>query len=168
MTNRAGRTLALALMASLSINLFLAGMLVSHWLFRPPPPHPHGPPPDGGPFDRRAARAALPPEHRAIVDGIWQDREPILRARLDAVRGAQDAVRTAMLQEPFEQATLNMAHEALTQCIVAARQAMEEALATIAASLPPDARHRYFEASIRRRPPPPPRHHGPPMQPPPM
>jgi uncharacterized membrane protein len=147
MTTPLRRRLGLALLVSLGLNLFLGGMVASNWLRQaPPPPGPRGH------FDRMAARHAVSPAYRDLVERIWRRNAGELRLRMGAVHEARQTVRRGLVAEPFDRQALARAHAALSARLMDARAAMEANIAEIAAALPPEERQRYFAASLRPGP----------------
>lgn len=143
----ANRRLAIALVASLALNLFLGGMMTASWLFREEPP-PGFPRP--GLFDRQAALSAIGEEHRPAIEAIWAKNGPELRRRVRALREARDAIRRQLTADSFDPAALAEAHALLEERGRAAHAAMQANIAEVAAALPDEERQRYFEATRRR------------------
>ena len=151
MTTPLARRLAIALVASLAINLFLGGMATSRWLFHGPPGA-HGVGPDGiGHFNRRAAHEALDPDVRSLVEAVWRERIDDIRPRIRAARKARHEVMRALIAEPIDAAALEAAYAALRARTDEAQTAVHGALAQVAQMLPPDQRKRFFEAGLKRR-----------------
>ncbi len=152
MTTRPSRRLALVLAASLGLNLFLGGMMASQWLFHGPPfsAHPRGAH-SPGPFDRKAARAALDEEYRAVVDEIWERNRPSLRQGVRGLRQGREAVKRQLLADAFDPEALKRAHEDLAERMQSMRGVIEAHVLEIAEVLPADQRRLYFEASLRGR-----------------
>ncbi len=150
MTTPLARRLAIALVASLAINLFLGGMATSRWLFHAPPGA-HDAGPDGiGHFNRRAAHKALDPDTRRRVEAIWRDRIDDIRPRIRAARKARRDVMRELIAEPIDATALEAAYARLRARTDEAQSAVHGVLAEVAQMLPPDQRRRFFEAGLRR------------------
>ena len=151
MTTPLARRLAIALVASLAINLFLGGMATSRWLFHAPPGA-HGAGPDGiGHFNRRAAHKALDAGARKRVEAVWRDRIDDIRPRIRAARKARHAVMRELMAEPIDATALDAAYAALRARTDEAQTAVHGVLAEVAQMLPPDQRRRFFRAGLTRR-----------------
>lgn len=154
MIRRPNRTLSALLFLSVALNLFLGGVLASHWLFRPPPWDDGGPGDRLPPLHRLADGAGLDPPYRDQVTALWLDQRPRLHRQMRAVREARRQVHRLLTAETLDRAALATAQETLSQRLTAARAAMQDHLLEVAALLPPEQRRAYFEAGLRR-------HHGP-------
>lgn len=141
---RSGRRwLLVGLVASIALNLFLAGV-VGAWLVRPaifrssPPPAVEL----GLSADRLAERIArrLPAVDKPIVRDAFKKHEQDIWARLEEWREAQQASRRTLRANPFDPsaytATFNRVQEARVAYQVAVHQAVREA----AAAMSPEGR----------------------------
>ncbi len=152
MTTPLARRLAIALVASLAINLFLGGMAISRWLFHEPPGAHDAASPDGiGHFNRRAAHEALDAGARKRVEAIWRDRFDDIRPRIRAARKARHDVMRQLMAEPIDATALETAYAALRVSTDEAQTAVHGVLAEVAQMLPPDQRRRFFRAGLKRR-----------------
>lgn len=152
MTTPLARRLAIALVASLAINLFLGGMAISRWLFHEPPGAHDAASPDGiGHFNRRAAHEALDAGARKRVEAIWRDRFDDIRPRIRAARKARHDVMRQLMAEPIDATALEAAYAALRARTDEAQTAVHGVLAEVAQMLPPDQRRRFFRAGLKRR-----------------
>ncbi len=152
MTTPLARRLAIALVASLAINLFLGGMATSRWLFHAPPGAHDDAGPDGiGHFNRRAAHKALDPDTRRRVEAVWRDRIDDIRPRIRAARKARHDVMRELMAEPIDATALEAAYAALRARTDEAQTAVHGVLAEVAQMLPPDQRRRFFRAGLKRR-----------------
>ena len=150
MTTPLARRLAIALVASLAINLFLGGMATSRWLFHAPPGA-HDASPDGiGHFNRRAAHKALDPDTRRRVEAIWRDHIDDIRPRIRAARKARHDVMRELMAEPVDATALEATYATLRARTDEARTAVHSVLAEVAQMLPADQRRRFFEAGLSR------------------
>lgn len=103
------RTLRIVLIASLALNLAL-GAALGQWIWKSNhharPAHMH----DGPPMFRPdALRAALSPEHGAVVDQILAKHRDAMHGRIKQLRQAREDVRLALLAEPFQRGQLDAA-----------------------------------------------------------
>ncbi len=152
MTTPLARRLAIALVASLAINLFLGGMAISRWVFHEPPGAHDAASPDGiGHFNRRAAHEALDAGARKRVEAIWRDRFDDIRPRIRAARKARHDVMRQLMAEPIDATALEAAYAALRVSTDEAQTAVHGVLAEVAQMLPPDQRRRFFRAGLKRR-----------------
>ena len=151
MTTPLARRLAIALVASLALNLFLGGMATSRWLFHPPPPAHFAGPGDFGHFNRRAALRALSGESRDRVEALWRQHVDDIRPRIRAVREARREVARQLLAEPIDDTALERAYARLREHADAAQAAVHAMLGEVARALSPDERKRFFEAALKRR-----------------
>ncbi len=143
-----------ALMLSLAVNFFFAGLAVSH-VGRPPPP-PHGPPgPEG--FLLRLAET-LPSEDAAILHRALDANRATIRAERDVRDSFPQRLRAALLTEPFDPQALMAVFETTDQQERALRQRVQASLAEAAAAMSPEGRRRMAEFRPQR--------HGPPGPPP--
>lgn len=160
------RLIRTALLASVGLNLFLAGTIVPRWL-GPKPPHGEkmvmmGPDSPGGPlFAMRRMIDDLPAEDAKILkDHFGSDMEKFAD-KAKSFRDRIDRLRDLMRADPFDGAALR----AELESTAAERQAMErdqtDAIIGVLGKLSPEGRRRL--ADIR----PPRMMHGPGMPPPP-
>ncbi|PWC32065.1 periplasmic heavy metal sensor [Azospirillum sp. TSO22-1] len=148
------RWMPVALMLSLAVNFFFAGLAVSH-VGRPPPP-PHGPPgPEG--FLQRLAET-LPPDDAVILRRALDANRATMQAEHDVRESFPQRIRAALLAEPFDPKALLAVFETTDQQERALRQRVQASLAEAAAAMSPEGRRRMAEF----RPP----RHGPPGPPP--
>ncbi len=148
MSTRWSRRLGIALMVSLGLNLFLGGVLVSRWIFEPPPPISER---AYRAFDHRAGLEVLDPAQRERVAAIWRDNRREIRRAARGYREARWALRQALIAEPFDPAAIEAAQRELAARVDAVRAVMTAHLTEIAAALPPEQRRRYFEATFAGR-----------------
>ncbi len=149
------RWLRLALVASVSLNLLLGGLIVGAALHRAPADH-------GATTPLRAAMRAGPAEARAAARAALAQRRPEYRGLRRAVDEARAAAAAAVASEPFEPERLaaalarlrktqarmvTLGHEALIETVT---RTPPEHRAQIARSL--EARARLGGESGRMRP----------------
>jgi len=142
------RGLGIALIVSLGINLFLAGMIVTGALY-----HKRG----GGvagydrPFPHWSARRALDGESRRKVDSIWREARPDLRSRIREVRKARRGIRRQLRADTLDRSALDKAFAALRASTSNAHNAMHALIGRIAETLSAEERRRYFRRHHWRR-----------------
>jgi uncharacterized membrane protein len=143
---RISRKLSIILVISIALNLLLGGSIASHWLFRG----------DSvtagfrGPLHHTAAREKLSGGNQAKVDQIWHQRRAIHRENIHAMRDARRHVYDAIVADPFDRSTLDIAYADLHQRLLKARTGMARTLGDIAAELPAAERQAYFKEGFRR------------------
>jgi uncharacterized membrane protein len=144
---RAFRWVLLALLASLALNLFVAGMISGRY-FAPEPPGPplaaghplaFGDGPMRGLVKRMAAN--LPREHRPAFHAAFAEHREALGAAGKRMREAHHDVRRAIAAEPFDPAALDAALANLRAREDEFRHEMHAAVADAVGRLPPEARH---------------------------
>lgn len=151
---RAGKWLALALTASLGVNLFLAGLFVGRWVGPPPLfAHAAAPRPPERPvqamLDRMAA--ALDEANRTKFEVIMDRHRPGLAAAGAAFRESRRRVGDLMAAEPFDKTPLDAALQDLRTRNMDFQRSLHAALTEAAAGLPPDARQKLAAAATRSR-----------------
>ncbi|MBL8700379.1 MAG: periplasmic heavy metal sensor [Alphaproteobacteria bacterium] len=143
---------AIALLASLATNLFLAGLLVGDWL-RPrdvgPPrslPRAADAPPNGGTGETlirgivQRALAAIPADQRGAVERrLAGHRLEIQRASRE-LRAARERVRDAFLAEPIDRPALERAYAEQRERNLALQAATQNAVLEAMADLPLETR----------------------------
>jgi uncharacterized membrane protein len=141
--SRRRRWIRVALIASIALNLFLAG-LVGVWLVRPAVFRPSAGPPSavGLPADRLGERLArrLPAPDKPIIRDAFKNHEQDIRQRLDEWRSASQVTRRSLRANPFDPdaftAAFNRAEDARNGYQRAVHQAVREA----AAAMSPEGR----------------------------
>lgn len=151
------RWMPIALMLSMAVNMFFAGLAVSH-IGRPPPP-PHGPPGPEGFFQRLAE--TLPAEDAAILRQAIDANRSTMQAEHEVRESFPQRIRTALLTQPFDPKALMAVFEETDGRERALRQRVVSALVDAAAAMSPEGRRRMAEF----RPPHPPGPPGPPPGP---
>lgn len=150
MTNK--KIVYTVLLVSLAVNLFLAGALFTH-ILRPGPDRPM-PPPER--FDMAAARDALDPEYRRVIDQVMLD----LRSQgVDSFREMfelREQLRDILMAEDFDQQAFNDVYGKILDTEGQMRDSLQGVIAEIAAELPPDQRRKFFRAGFSNE------HKGPP------
>lgn len=125
------RPVALLLVASLMINVFCVGALVSHWI-RPQPPMemPFGPP----------MKDRLPPPAVELFRALRKVPYGPLGEAMAAAREARSAVHAAMLAEPFDKAALLQAFDALREAESELARRAQQRIAELASQLTAEER----------------------------
>ena len=142
--------LAIALAVSLGLNLLFAGVFVGLRIQRMG--HRAAPAPSfvaSGHHPERAAPRFRPdgPRH-----GFFREMRPELKERKQKVSGARAAVRAALEKDPFDQASLEQALEALRKETTESQLLAHQALAKSAADSDLEARRRLAsEFDFQRR-----------------
>jgi uncharacterized membrane protein len=142
--NTRERRLLIALVVSLSLNLFLVGFSVARWFG--PRPHPGRP----GPF--------------RVGESFDMGRSPEMRARFERkkdelgpkhrdLREARKRVEESLLAEPYDRTRVEQALAALRQETTRVQEGMHGALLDLASELPPERRRELVRENFgdRRR-----------------
>ena len=154
--------IAIALTASLAVNVFLAGMFVGRRMVGPPPP-PLGPAAQQQSAWRPGDRA-LPPMIDRIADGLAPQYRTVFLAAMDkhrqdivasglALREARGKVRESLSAENFDRNATTTAMADLQERETRFRQSLQAALLDAAGDLPVDARRQMVNPPPRRAPP---------------
>lgn len=143
--------LGIALLASLAVNVLLAGIVIGRWVD-------HGPHYGSSRFDREAAREALSPEARAVVDEIWERHHAAVRDKFKAAKQARRDFEALLQADEVDRAALDRAQAEMSARWAEARAEMVRSMTELALALSPEDRKAYFERG--RRP------HGQPSPPP--
>lgn len=159
---------AIAFALSAGLNLFLLGAGVMHFFHRPPGPHPtEMQPPRSAtpraPLSRpsRSFERDQPPFLRELIDSLGGPRDPRVRqwreeSRDDIrqfqqeMREARSSVQAALIQEPFNEKSLETALQKLHTVSQGAQAHSHTALLSLARQLSPEER-----AQLARRAAPP-------------
>lgn len=141
------RPWALALLASVALNLFIGGMFAATLLQRG-----HGPGPPPPQVGLGWAREALGEEGRPAIERVQRSHQETIRPRVRELRAAGRDVVARMDAEPFDRAALSQAFAELRTRTAASQAAIQEAIVDLAAELTPAERHRLAEFAARPRP----------------
>ena len=145
------RLLGIALLVSIAVNVLLAGIVIGRWVD-------HGAHPGSSRFDREAAREALSPEARTVVDQIWERHQASVRDKFKAAKEARRDFEALLQADVVDRAALDQAQAEMSARWAEARAEMSRSMTELALALSPDDRKAYFERG--RRP------HGQPSPPP--
>ena len=125
------------LIASLAVNLFLVGFLVSGVVARQPV----------GGFGigvLREAAAVLPEGAQADLRTAFEAEREEIRLRMEGVVDARWAVRDAFLEDPYDPARVRQALSRLRQETGAVQEVLQDTLAEAAADLTPRQRRQFL------------------------
>ena len=132
------RPWALLFVASLAINLFLAGMLTARWLHR-----------SGmngaaamGPMGLRY----LGPEAQPIVKRAWAGRKDDMAQRMRSVRDSKKRAAATLSADPFDPARASAALADYRASVSSVQQTAHEALIEMARDLTPAQRKKLHRA----------------------
>ncbi|MBM3508267.1 MAG: periplasmic heavy metal sensor [Alphaproteobacteria bacterium] len=128
------------LVASLALNLFVAGFVVAQvaWGDKVAAP---------APVAEQAATPATPAT--PVVRRVVVEQNKALRPSMVAVRKANEAVTAALLAEPFDPAQLDAALEHLRTVTLASQTALHGTMLDAIAAMTPEQRRELAEASRR-------------------
>jgi uncharacterized membrane protein len=156
---RTGKWLALALTASLAVNLFLGGLFVGRWLGPSPVMAERGPRGGERPVQAMMNRmaASLEADDRALFEASMERHRPRLMALGNELRESRRRSIETMGAETFDRAALEAAMSELRERNGEFQRTLHGALIEAAAGLPPPARQKIAAAgrprSERDRPP---------------
>ena len=142
------RGLGIALIVSLGVNLFLAGMIVTGALYHKRGGDMAG---YGRPFPHWSARRSLEGESRAKVDAIWREARPDMRMRIREVRRARRDIRRQLRADTLDRPALDKAFAALRASTTGTHNAMHGLIGRIAETLNAEERRQYFRRRHWRR-----------------
>jgi hypothetical protein len=142
------RFLWIALIASLAVNLFVAGFVVANVINRGWHGHHR---PHGGRLALRAGFRALDTETRAMAERAWRAKLPEIRARLDAIRTAHHAFRDALDRSDTDPAGVQAAFQRIHEARGAAQQLIHRTIREIADKMTPAERKKFYKAVFDRR-----------------
>ena len=132
------------LLASLALNLFLAGVFATQML-RPHPPRPFGPPER---FNLEAAHDAVSDEYQLIVDEIWGDFKDNQKTRFRDVLRLRQKTQKLLLAEEFDAAAFEALSLRAYQSGDLMREEMLGVMTQLAIILPAAERQKYFRAGF--------------------
>jgi len=144
------RLLTALVVASLAVNLFLAGLLAGDWLMGR-----YGPPPFAPAINPSWMRHALGPDAERMVAPVMRRHMDEIREHIEATRRARRAVGAALTAEPFDRAALEDALARIRTQNAEAQAAFHGAFVDVADKLSPEQRAELAKESQRRRRPPP-------------
>ena len=127
------------LIASLAVNLFLVGFMVSGLVVRPP----------SGGFGigaLREAAATLPEDAQSDLRIAFEEQRGEIRRRVEGLVEARLAVRDAFIAEPYDAARVRQALGRLRTQNSAVQQILQDTLAEAATDLTPEQRRQFLRA----------------------
>ncbi len=134
------RIWAIALVASLAANFFVAGLLISSWAF-------DGPRISGRQFGVERFRGSDQPDR--IVGQIIERFDSEIRPHIQEVNAASQAVTEALAADPFDEQALIDALDHLRLMTGESQQAMHSAMVQSVLAMSPSQRHELAAASKR-------------------
>jgi Spy/CpxP family protein refolding chaperone len=139
------RTLRLALLMSLALNVALASMLAwQHGPWRGEARGRHAAAMSHL-FDVRAMRRVIAPERQSALAPIFEKYRPQMRSRLEALFAARGDVRQAIAADPFDAAALAAAFARLREADRATAEQAQSMMAEVLAVATPEERRRMAE-----------------------
>ena len=156
MSPRLTRGLAIALVVSVALNMFLGGMIASAWIARRHFQNEFRQGGDSGamtgPFEMRRGLATLDPAARRTArQELERHRDALRQAGGEMLRARQD-LQEILREDEIDPAALDKAFAEIRRTSDAAQAETHRALAAIVIELPPDQRRRFLEAALRRGP----------------
>jgi Spy/CpxP family protein refolding chaperone len=143
------RFLWITMIASLAVNLFLAGFIVASVVNRGW--HGHRLPPGRGRLALRAAFHTLDAKTRATAEQQWRAKLPEIRAKLVAIRDAHRAFRAALDKAGTDPSGVEAAFQRIHAARGAAQTLIHQTIREIAEKLSPDQRKKFYKAVFDRR-----------------
>jgi uncharacterized membrane protein len=154
------RWVAIALTASLAVNVFLAGLFVGRQMSAPPPPlgpaaqqQPAWRPGDRGlpPMFERIAEG-MSPQYRAIFLSTMEKHRPDIMAAGTALREARGKMREMLSAENFDHDGTAAAMAELQERETVFRKSLQSSLLEAAAALPVEGRRQMINPARRPQP----------------
>ena len=132
------------LLVSLALNFFVAGALFVH--FNRPGVHQ----PRGGTeqFNMEAAREALSPEYRAVVDKIWRKFKAAEKPKFLNLFELRLKVREILLADEFDSAAFKALSLRMQKSGDITRVTLQTVITEVATTLPSEQRKKYFQAGF--------------------
>ncbi len=154
MSPRLTRGLAIALVVSIALNMFLGGMIASAWIARRHFQNEFRPGGESGamagPSEMRRGLTKLDPAARQTARReLESHRDALRQAGGDMLRARRD-LQEILRQDEIDPAALDKAFAEIRRTSDAAQAETHRALADIVIQLPPDQRRRFLEAALRR------------------
>jgi uncharacterized membrane protein len=146
-----GKILYGVLLASLALNFFTLGVVVSHGLF-----HHYHSPIEHGPglremFDTKGARQAIAPQYRLVVDRIWGEFMEGQHDDFDALFALREKGEELLMADTFDPAAFDALQTQAFEASAKARESLGAMIKEIAEQLPPEERKKYFKAGLEGR-----------------
>jgi Spy/CpxP family protein refolding chaperone len=143
LTGRTGTVVVVALIASLCVNLLLAGvMLGDRW--------------HGGSSRHHMFLSNIPEDARPVVKGVFESHRAEFDSHRDAIQQARLKVAELLKAEPIDQAQLDQAVGELMRQSQAMQQFGYQVMVEVARKLPPEVRRemadRWAKDRFRKKP----------------
>jgi Spy/CpxP family protein refolding chaperone len=143
LTGRSGTVVVVALIASLCVNLLLAGvMLGDRW--------------HGGSSRHHMFLSNIPEDARPVVKGVFESHRTEFDSHRDAIQQARLKVAELLKAEPIDQAQLDQAVGELMRQSQAMQQFGYQVMVEVARKLPPEVRRemadRWAKDRFRKKP----------------
>lgn len=141
------RTLALALFASIALNLFFAGIMagrLDHWRGGPKGP-------DHGPSMTRKIESALGDSLTPELRKRLKTHSETMRETREASRSKREAIRNILLQEPFDRAAYLQALESMNEVFDRMRAETHSFMIDTVEKLTPEQRRKLVKSLGRHR-----------------
>lgn len=139
------RWLGPVFLASLALNLFLVALIAVPVIKGPPDRY--GPPPKGyGPSVMYGALKELPEEDRLIIRHAMRERFREVAPHIRETREARDRLIDAIAAEPYDEAAVRAAFDAISEATMAMSALGREAMLDGFAKLTPEQRQRVAKA----------------------
>jgi len=139
------RALVIALVVSIALNLFAAGIFLGRTA---------GPKPEmrrvDPVFGMRRLLGELPEERAQALAPLYREYFAAMRPRFREIRGTQEALRAAMLTDPLDEAGLRAALASFETQLSRSQQAGQNAFVALAAELTLAERRQLVENMSRR------------------
>jgi uncharacterized membrane protein len=132
------------LLVSLAVNFFVAGALFTH--FNRPGVHK----PLGGTeqFNMEAARDALSPNYRPVVDKIWREFKAAEKPKFQHMFELRRKVQEILLAEEFDPTAFEALSLRMQKSGNIMRVTLQTVLTKVATALPDEERKKYFRAGF--------------------
>ncbi len=140
------RLIGAALVLSLVVNLFLAGLVAGDWLMGR-----IGPPPLAPTMNLSWMRHALGPDAEPMIEPAMRRHHGSIRQHVESMRMARREVRAALVAQPFDRAALEGALARMRTQGMEAQTAFHGVLIDVASTLTAEQRQELAKESQRRR-----------------
>lgn len=147
-TVRRRRIASITLVASLVLNGFLAGALVTGALRNP---HRHGMGPKVFSYELRRLAEKLPRQDVDRIAGRLHPMEPAMRAKIDRLRALREEVNRLAAEPQPDRAAIDAKLAAIRREAEAMSADVHRAMFDAVLALPPDTRAKLAEPSRERR-----------------
>lgn len=141
------RWLGPAFLASLTVNIFLIGLISVPLFFRPPHDRDFGPPPRGaGPGMFHQSFKDLPEEDRKAIRMAMLGHFPEIRPHLVEMREAKAELADAVAADPYDEKAVRAAFDKMEQAMKEMGEVGRNAMMAGFSKLTPEQRQRVAEA----------------------